>query len=184
MSYKYFVQGGIYGTDLEGQCTFCNPAALNILGYKRSEELLGQNVHHLIHHTHRDGTPYPRACTCDDDMTGHIGGHRSPDGRKLREVSTARHLLRTTPARTGRGRPIGDVPRRPGPTGHAGRSAQATAPVIWGGRHRPDRGFGRAAGRPIYWEVITLLIVKIGSRSAKATPPMINPITTIISGSI
>jgi PAS domain S-box-containing protein len=48
----------IFGTDLQGYCTFCNPAALNILGYKRAEELLGQNVHQLIHHTRLDGTPY------------------------------------------------------------------------------------------------------------------------------
>lgn len=53
--------GGIYGTDLQGHCTFCNPAALNILGYKGAEDLLGQNVHQLIHHTHPDGTPYPRS---------------------------------------------------------------------------------------------------------------------------
>jgi len=53
--------GGIYGTDLQGHCTFCNPAALNILGYRRAEELLGKNIHQLIHHTHPDGTPYPRS---------------------------------------------------------------------------------------------------------------------------
>ncbi|HZE23260.1 MAG TPA: PAS domain-containing protein [Blattabacteriaceae bacterium] len=53
--------GGIYGTDLQGHCTFCNPATLSILGYKCAEDLLGQNVHQLIHHTHPGGTPYPRS---------------------------------------------------------------------------------------------------------------------------
>jgi PAS domain S-box-containing protein len=54
---------GIYGTDLEGRCTFCNPACLQRLGYERAEELLGGNMHALIHHSHADGTPYPEE-TC------------------------------------------------------------------------------------------------------------------------
>jgi PAS domain S-box-containing protein len=50
---------GIYGIDLEGRCTFCNPACLRLLGYHHSDELIGKNVHALIHHTRPDGTPYP-----------------------------------------------------------------------------------------------------------------------------
>jgi PAS domain S-box-containing protein len=50
---------GIFGIDLNGYCTFCNPAVLNILGYSCSEDLLGHNMHELIHHTRPDGTPYP-----------------------------------------------------------------------------------------------------------------------------
>ncbi|HYV39838.1 MAG TPA: histidine kinase dimerization/phospho-acceptor domain-containing protein, partial [Gemmataceae bacterium] len=49
----------IYGIDLEGRCVFCNPACLQILGYKSAEELLGKGMHGLIHHTRPDGTPYP-----------------------------------------------------------------------------------------------------------------------------
>ena len=49
----------ILGEDLEGNCTFCNPASARLLGYDRAEELLGRNVHELIHHTHPDGTPFP-----------------------------------------------------------------------------------------------------------------------------
>jgi len=48
----------IYGIDLEGRCTFCNPACLRLLGYEHSEELLGKNMHELMHHSHRDGTPF------------------------------------------------------------------------------------------------------------------------------
>ena len=48
----------IYGIDLEGNCTFCNPAALRLLGYQKPEDLLGKHMHHLMHHTHADGTPY------------------------------------------------------------------------------------------------------------------------------
>jgi PAS domain S-box-containing protein len=49
----------IYGSDREGRCTFCNPACLRILGYERADELLGKNMHHLIHRTRADGTPFP-----------------------------------------------------------------------------------------------------------------------------
>jgi diguanylate cyclase (GGDEF)-like protein/PAS domain S-box-containing protein len=46
----------IYGIDLEGRCTFCNPACLRLLGYKHSDELLGKNMHELIHHSRLNGT--------------------------------------------------------------------------------------------------------------------------------
>lgn len=50
---------GIYGLDLDGKCTFCNPACLRLLGYKNEDELLGKNLHEIIHHTRIDGSPYP-----------------------------------------------------------------------------------------------------------------------------
>lgn len=50
---------GIYGLNLEGNCTFCNPAGLKLLGYELEADLLNKNLHQLIHHTHSDGTPYP-----------------------------------------------------------------------------------------------------------------------------
>ena len=51
---------GIYGTDLTGRVTVVNPAAAKMLGYSR-EELLGRNMHELVHHSHPDGRPYPEA---------------------------------------------------------------------------------------------------------------------------
>jgi len=50
---------GIYGIDTEGNCTFCNPSCLRILGHQRSEELLGRDMHAVLHHSRQDGTPYP-----------------------------------------------------------------------------------------------------------------------------
>ena len=50
---------GIYGVDLDGRCIFCNPSCLKILGYKSESDLIGKNLHNLIHHSHPDGTPYP-----------------------------------------------------------------------------------------------------------------------------
>ena len=49
----------IYGLDLEGRCTFCNPAALQLLGYRCTDDLLGKSMHELIHHSRQDGTVYP-----------------------------------------------------------------------------------------------------------------------------
>jgi PAS domain S-box-containing protein len=50
---------GIYGVDLEGDCTFANPACVTMLGYGSDQELLGKNMHAFIHHTRPSGEPYP-----------------------------------------------------------------------------------------------------------------------------
>src|SRR5262249_5269790 len=51
----------IYGIDLEGNCIFCNPACVGLLGYERVEDLLGRHMHSLMHHTRPDGSPYPES---------------------------------------------------------------------------------------------------------------------------
>ena len=50
----------IYGVDTQGGCTFCNHAMLRLLRYSSMENVLGRNIHDAMHHTRRDGTPYPR----------------------------------------------------------------------------------------------------------------------------
>ncbi len=50
---------GIFGLDREGNCSFCNAACLEILGYERAEQLLGRNMHRLIHHSTADGVACP-----------------------------------------------------------------------------------------------------------------------------
>jgi len=49
----------IYGVDNIGNCTFCNVSCLKLLGYKHQDDLIGKNMHLLIHYSHRDGTPTP-----------------------------------------------------------------------------------------------------------------------------
>src|SRR5260370_11851063 len=49
----------IYGIDLEYRCTFCNLSCLRALGYERIDEVLGKNMHDLMHHTRADGTLFP-----------------------------------------------------------------------------------------------------------------------------
>lgn len=48
----------IYGIDTAGRCTFCNPACAQMLGFESTDDLLGQEMHSLIHHTKPDGSPY------------------------------------------------------------------------------------------------------------------------------
>ncbi len=55
------VAEGVYGLDLDGNCTFCNAATLKLLGYREESDLVGRNLHSLIHHTHADGSAYDAA---------------------------------------------------------------------------------------------------------------------------
>ena len=65
------VGDGIYSIDLEGRVTVVNPAAAQMLGY-RPEEILGMNMHDLVHHTYADGQPYPHtACPVRRSLTNH-----------------------------------------------------------------------------------------------------------------
>lgn len=50
---------GIYGLDSKGNCTFANAACVRLLGHISADELVGQNMHQLIHHTRSNGTPHP-----------------------------------------------------------------------------------------------------------------------------
>ncbi len=49
---------GIYGIDMDGRIVFANQMGANVLGYT-PEEMQGQLLHPLIHHSRGDGTAYP-----------------------------------------------------------------------------------------------------------------------------
>ena len=49
----------VWVVDHEGMIVFGNPAAVATLGYDELGELLGRHSHDTIHHTRRDGSPYP-----------------------------------------------------------------------------------------------------------------------------
>ncbi len=64
---------GIYGIDRQGHCTFVNSAASRMLGYLR-DELLGKDMHEVIHHSFPDERPYPRAqCHIHETLKGGTG---------------------------------------------------------------------------------------------------------------
>jgi len=48
---------GIYGVNSDGITTFVNPAAERMLGWT-AEELVGKEIHSIIHHSHINGDPY------------------------------------------------------------------------------------------------------------------------------
>ena len=50
---------GIWGIDLKGQCTFANPMAVKTFGFDSDKEMVGKNMHALVHHHHPDGRDFP-----------------------------------------------------------------------------------------------------------------------------
>ena len=61
---------GIYGIDAEGRCTFLNRAGAQMLGFTRLE-VLGRNMHKLIHHSRCDHTAYTEeACPISHSIAG------------------------------------------------------------------------------------------------------------------
>jgi PAS domain S-box-containing protein len=54
---------GIFGTDTLGRVSFINPAALRMIGYT-AEDVVGKDIHTLLHHSHPDGTPR-HICDCE-----------------------------------------------------------------------------------------------------------------------
>lgn len=49
---------GVFGLDFDGNHTFVNPAAAEMLGYE-PEELIGRHSHSTWHYHRPDGSPYP-----------------------------------------------------------------------------------------------------------------------------
>jgi len=67
---------GIYAVDLKGNCTFANNACVKILGFKSEDELLGEHMHDLVHHTRPNGEPYPvEQCRIYQAFRKHEGTH-------------------------------------------------------------------------------------------------------------
>ncbi len=68
---------GIYGIDGAGKITFCNPAALAMLGHAHEAEVFRRSAHELHHHHHADGAPYlAQECPVYETLrTGQVGAH-------------------------------------------------------------------------------------------------------------
>ena len=78
---------GLFGIDAQGRLTFINRAGCALLGYS-SEQLIGRQIHAIIHHSRPDGSPY-EACDCptlaslshgetvrvDNEVFWHADGH-------------------------------------------------------------------------------------------------------------
>lgn len=79
---------GIYGIDAQGRCTFINQSAARMLGYE-PDELLGKDMHALIHHSRSDRSSYP-VCDCPIYRAFRVGhGCRVDDEVLWRRDGTA-----------------------------------------------------------------------------------------------
>ena len=66
----------IYGIDTNGLCTFCNIACIRALRYSSPEQLIGKDMHDLIHHSHSDGSPFDALdCRIFMALQGGTGSH-------------------------------------------------------------------------------------------------------------
>lgn len=52
---------GFYAVDRDGVTTLCNPSFLKMLGFANESEAIGKKLHNVIHHSHPDGSHYPKA---------------------------------------------------------------------------------------------------------------------------
>ena len=77
---------GLYGVDLEGRCTFANRAALQMLGYEREADLLGQPIHALIDVPHADAGPTDTA-QGEADVLRPNGAHSDSESYRRRDGS-------------------------------------------------------------------------------------------------
>lgn len=67
---------GIYGIDTNGNCTFANSKSIELLGYESEDDLFGENMHSLIHHSHADGSKYlPEECLINQSLKNGKASH-------------------------------------------------------------------------------------------------------------
>jgi PAS domain-containing protein len=71
---------GFYGVDRDGVTTTCNAAFLRM--FERAEDVVGKKLHDVIHHSHADGSPYPKE-ECHIYRTARTGGAAHIDKRAV-----------------------------------------------------------------------------------------------------
>tara|TARA_R110002110_G_scaffold466_1_gene1836 strand:- start:634 stop:1878 length:1245 start_codon:yes stop_codon:yes gene_type:complete len=50
---------GFYAVDKKGYTTRCNAAFLRMLGFENADDVIGKQLHDIIHHSYADGSHYP-----------------------------------------------------------------------------------------------------------------------------
>ena len=135
----------IYGLDLDGRCTFCNPACLRLLGYADTRDLLGKYMHRLVHHTRADGTSYPleecRICRAYRRGEGSARRGRGPVACRRHRIPRGVLVPSGAPGRRGR-RGRGHVRRHQRAGGWSRIAHPERGPGNCRGRHRPDGSAG------------------------------------------
>ncbi|PZO59550.1 MAG: PAS domain-containing sensor histidine kinase [Phormidesmis priestleyi] len=100
---------GVYGLDMQGNVTFVNPAAAAMIDWDMND-LIGQSMHKVLHHSHLDGTHYRRD-RCPIYAALHDGStHRITDEVFWRKDGTSFPVeYISTPMRDEQGQVIGAV---------------------------------------------------------------------------
>jgi PAS domain S-box-containing protein len=100
---------GVYGVDLQGNATFVNPAAAQMIGWE-TQELIGKSMHQVLHHSRPDHSPYPRE-DCPIYAAFQDGTiHRASEERFWRKDGTSFPVeYISTPMRDEHGKLIGAV---------------------------------------------------------------------------
>jgi PAS domain S-box-containing protein len=103
------VADGIFGVDADGRVTFINPSASACLGYSR-EEMLGEKVHDLVHHSHPDGTPYVvEGCPMYRAFTEGLRAQRDDEVLWKKDGTAVPVEYSATPIKQGDGELVGAV---------------------------------------------------------------------------
>ncbi len=95
------VADGIYCIDRDCVTTLCNAAFVRMLGFADESDVIGVNLHEIIHHSYPDGTPYLRSKSpiCRTSLTGEPS-HRDdevffrPDGTSFPVEYWSRPIMR------------------------------------------------------------------------------------------
>ncbi len=66
----------IFGIDMDNKCTFCNKRCLELLGYAARTDIVGKDIHELIHSRQKDKTPLLKsACNIIRTYTERAAAH-------------------------------------------------------------------------------------------------------------
>jgi len=69
----------IYGVDTAGVCTFVNPACVRLLGYAKPEDLIGREMHDVVHRSDRGSGRNAHDCELTRTLEGGGRVHSSED---------------------------------------------------------------------------------------------------------
>ncbi len=70
----------IFGIDKNGNCTFCNASCIRMLRYESQNDLLGRNMHSLIHYSRKDGSAISiENCEINKTLVTGIGTQREDE---------------------------------------------------------------------------------------------------------
>ena len=100
---------GIFGVDREGRLLFINETGANTLGWS-STDLMGRNMHEVVHHSREDGTAYPwKECSAYQTIHGAGAGTHDDEVFWKRDGSSVPVTFTSSPMHDNGGEIVGAV---------------------------------------------------------------------------